>query len=693
VLGGNQSDGVNTQTFKKSDVLGFRRAPSTTDVAEDELFGTGKQVAMPPSLHPETGKEYRWEREFDFTMLDLGVAPTIPAERLAEIAECTGETYDYEAIEPLTFKPGQLEAELAEIGADRIDDYHDWVTIGQALHHQFGGSKHGYDLWVAISKRSDKFDPREMPGKWRSFGRSRRRPITMATIRQWILDERRADFVASFDDAFDDLPDLDETPAPTAAPISDDITELLGGEATTHDPLDKPVELPWFSLLEFTNDGAIKPHLHNVGLLVTHDPRIVGIPEFNEFTGEIVQRKPIGIKPDSRKDSAKPTMQLRPDVWRVEDVINGTLWDDSRDNDIRRVFEAPKMQGGYGIRISDRDLTAAIDTVARQNSFHPVREYLERQEWDGRSRVEGLFVEYLGAQDTPYTREIARLTLIAAVCRVFEPGHKFDFAVIIEGLQGRGKSTFVAMLARKWFAELDGDFGNTKQMIEIMQGAWILEIPELSGFNRTDVRNIKAFISRTKDKARLAYDRRARVFPRQSIFFGSTNDRKYLADPTGGRRFWPISCRVEMINFARLRDNVDQIWAEALTLYREMRRTQPTGTLPLYLTNPDARSEAELLQESRTVESSEQMLAGKIEAWLDQPIQTGGLHANEGKIRDVTCILEIAAECLGKPREEHNQRFSQLIGRAMDLIDGWESVKQFKHPIHGRQRGYRRKMR
>lgn len=667
---------------------------------EIELFGTGKQVAMPPSIHPDTGKEYTWERPFDFDLLAMGIAPMVSAERLEKMADAVSETYEFETIEPLTFKQGQLEKELGEIADERIDDYADWITLGQALHHQFGGSREGYDLWVKHSKRSEKFNEREMPAKWRGFGRNRRRPVTMATVRQWVLDDRRQAFVDSFDDAFDDLDD-DEDTVTTGIP-SEDIEDLLGGTSeidpldadvddVEEDPLDAPVKLPWFSLLDINADtGAIRPNLHNVTLLVRNDPRIAGVPEFNLFTGEIVQRKPIAEKAASRKNAAKPVSQLKTDVWRVEDSVNGTLWTDSRDDDIRRVFEAPKTQGGYGIKVSDRDLTAAINIIAKENSFHPVREYLNRLKWDGKPRAERLFIDYLGADTTPYTREIARLTLIAAVCRVYEPGHKFDFAVIIEGLQGRGKSTFIQTLGINWFAELDGNFSDTKQMIELMQGAWILEIPELSGFNRADVRNIKAFISRTKDRARLAYARRAAEFPRQSIFIGSTNDRKYLKDDTGGRRFWPVQCNVKTVDFVGLRANVDQIWAEVLTMYRQMRSDEPSGTLPLYLTDPDAVSEAVALQESRTVESSEVMLAGTIEAWLNKPKQTGGLADDEGKVRDVTCLKEIWVECLDKPQNDYDQRFSQLIGRAMDLLPHWKQEGQMNHKVFGKQRAYRR---
>lgn len=662
---------------------------------EVELYGTGKQVAAPPSIHPETGKQYTWERPFDLSMLEFGIAPTVPAERLEKITEAVTSTYEFETIEPLTFKERQLEKELCEIPDARIDDYEDWITLGQALHHQFGGSRYGYDLWVQHSKRSEKFNEREMPGKWRGFGRSRRRPVTMASVRQWVLEERRQAFVDSFDDAFDDL---DEPEAETT-----DIDDLLGGsaapeidplDADVDDPLDAPVVLPWYSLLDINADtGAIRPHLHNVTLMIRNDPRIAGVPEFNHFTGEIVQRKPIAEKSPSRKNAAKPVSQLRGHLWDVEDEVNGTLWDDTRDNDIRRVFEAPSTQGGYGIKITDRDLSAAVDIVAQENGFHPIREYLTALKWDGKQRVDRLFVDYLGTPDNQYTRDTARLMLLAAVTRVFEPGHKFDYACIIEGIQGRGKSTFVKILGRSWFAELDGNFQDTKQMIELMQGAWILEIPELSGFNKSDVRSIKAFISRSKDRARLAYARRVTEFRRQCVFIGSTNDHEYLKDSTGGRRFWPIVCTVPAIDFKKLEAAVDQLWAETLHLYREMRAAQPVGTLPLFLRHPAAREIAEDLQTTRTVESVESDMAGKIAHWLDEPIRTGGLDPDEGKRRDVTCATQIWVECLGGRNEDYNHMTRAALGRAMGMVAGWKKSKTlFRHPKYGRQRSFVREL-
>lgn len=665
---------------------------------EIDLFGTGKQVAMPPSIHPDTGNAYTWERPFDFTMLALGVAPTVPAARLAEIADPTLSTYEFETVEPLTFKSGQLEKELDALSDDRIDDYHDWVTLGQALHHQFGASDEGYHLWLKHSKRSEKFDEREMPGKWRSFGRNRRRPVTLATVRQWYIEQRQDEFNAIYEDAFEDLDD-----EPTTTVVDSAIEALLGGDiadpvdpldapvSDDEDPLDTAVKLPWYSLLDYNEEGGIRPNLHNVTLLVTHDVRLASVPEFNEFTQEIVQRRGIGVAPEKRKNAAKPAAQLRPDIWVVTDEVNGTLWNDSRDNDLRRVFEAPKTQAGHGVKVTDRDLHAAIDIVARQQPFHPIREYLEAHKWDGVSRVDRLFIDHLGAPDNPYSREIATLMMIAAVARVYEPGHKFDFAVIIEGIQGKRKSTFIQALGRNWFAELDGDFHDTKQMVELMQGAWIMEIPELSGFNRADVRAIKAFISRQHDRARLAYARRAGEFPRQCIFIGSTNDREYLKDDTGGRRFWPVYCTVGTINVDRLVEDVDQLWAEALHLYREMRRIQPGGTLPLYVRNPEAQVIARDMQETRRVESADDGLVGAIADWLGKPINTGGIDDQDGVMRSETCLIQIWVECLGGRRDNYNQVQAQSIGRAMGRIEGWySSSERIAIGNYGRQRVWRK---
>jgi hypothetical protein len=688
-----------------------------------ELFGSGKQVVLPPSIHPDTGQPYRWLRPFNFDMLRLGVGPFIPSADIERIAEAVAESYEFERREPLTFEPGQLERDLDDVPLDRIDDYHDWIALGQALHHQFGASDAGFDRWIETSKRSAKFDQndmRELRRKWRGFGRNRRQPVTMGTVRQWAIDARHAARVAELTGSFDEEPEdensiavvgadhllaskqqgaaEDWTTSPRPNELTPEIDALLGAPEPV-DPIDGIGSVDaalshscdWLSLLDIEPEkGAIRPTLHNLELIIKNDARLAGLAQINEFTQETVQRATPGTKA-ARRRAAKPTRQLAGRIWHVRDPLNGDIWNDDRDLAVRTILEAPKTQGGYAIKVTDRDLRGAIVLASHDNAFHPVREYLERLTWDGQPRAETLFVDYLGAEDTAYTRQVARLMLAAAVTRIFEPGHKWDFTVILEGLQGRRKSTFIRILGRSWFAELDGSFDDAKQMIELMQGSWIMEIPELSSFNRAEVRSIKAFISRQEDKARLAYARRATTFSRQCIFIGSTNDREYLKDDTGGRRFWPMPCNVEEIDTERLEREVDQIWAEAVVLYQQMRREQPLGTLPLYLSGEALRT-AQEYQESRRVETEADSLAGEIAAWLDKPIVTGSLDsdAEQPKQRMLTCLKDIWLHCLCREARSYDRSANLALGAAMRLVKGWEYVGHRNFGPLGTQRAYGR---
>lgn len=662
---------------------------------EIELFGTGKQVAMPPSIHPDTGRAYRWVREFDFFALSLDDGPFIPSTAIEALGAVHTVTYDFESRKPLEFKPDQMERILADVPISDLH-YDDWIILGQALHHQMGGSDAGFALWLEHSRRSKKYDgdDRTMRRKYRSFGKNRRQPVTMATVVQWAQEVR----AAALSDQFEDLPDEPAT----------DFDSLLGDDEIDFDsmlsdddnedfdsaPADEAVAgVSWTSLLDLTEDGPPKGCLHNVELILKNDPRFKGLARFNEFTQEVVQRGEPGTKA-VRANAKKPTKQLSGPVWKVKDTVNGDLWKEVQDTAIRSVIEAPKTQGGYGIKITDRDLRGALDTVSRDGSFHPVREFLSAVVWDGVPRVETLFVDYLGAAPTPYVQQVACMMMIAAVARIFEPGHKFDFAVILEGVQGKRKSTFIEVLAKDWFAELSGDFHDPKSMVESMQGSWIMEIGELSGFSRADVRTIKAFITRTTDKVRLAYDRRAGEFPRQCIFIGSTNDDQYLKDDTGGRRFWPIACMLLgmlEIDTDRLRANVDQLWAEAHAMYRAMRAAQPYGTLPLFLSEADARAEAEALQEERRAENIEDVLAGKISEWLDQPVRSGDIDEELPTLRMETCSAQIWVECLGKDLAAFKPAEQSVVGRALRKVPGWGPTgTQHRFASYGLQRLFMR---
>jgi predicted P-loop ATPase len=646
---------------------------------EIDLMGTGRQAVLPPSLHPATGLPYHWIRPFDWDLLAAGLGPYISGDRIAALAPQAAPAAETDEDDeflaqvrgaPTDLTPEQIKETLSLLPlAEFCEDRDGWLQVGMALHHQFAGADEGLALWTEHAKQSKKFDPRDQKRVWKSFDSGRANGVRFPTLIQAAEAER-------------------ERLAEVAAATDNEIDDLIGEAPAGVDP-DAP-KVAWRSLLEKNDEGLTKSTLHNSVLIVANDPRIRGLPALNLFTKEVVQRGAPG-RYKMAKAGPKGCKQLTGAIWEVQDPINGDLWSEVRDVSVRDVLEAPVRQGGYAIKLTDRDLKGAVNLAARENAFHPVREYLSRQRWDGKARVESLFIDYLGAPDTPYTRSVARLFFAAAVTRVFEPGHKFDFAVMLKGLQGKRKSTFIQILARRWFAELDGDYHDPKSMVELMQGAWILELPDLAGFGRSDVRTIKAFISRTTDKVRLAYDRRADLFPRQCVFIGSTNDEEFLRDDTGGRRFWPIVCEVSLIDTDRLIGEVDQLWAEAYGIYLAMRRAQPGGTLPLYLADEDAAAEALKIQEMHRIESVEDGMAGRIAEWLDIPVTDDAFQDEPPRRRDQICLLQIWVECFGRDIANCTQTQSATLGRAMRRVPGWY-IEGSRHRVasYGQQRTYRR---
>ena len=673
---------------------------------EIEVFGTRKQAVLPPSIHPDTGQPYTWGREIEWDLLDLGIGPIVSAD----VVESWGVTEDDLNIDedddllslvkarPMGLSETEIATTLADLPEEWVEDRDCWLQVGQALHHEYGGSSAGFERWCEWSKGSTKYDVKDQAVVWKSFKGNNRNPVRMATLIKEAGVARLAR--AHAEDADDDFLALPGT-ALTVRPVSikdefDDLLDLPSGPP--HAPIAPGATVvevfdpEWRSYLQISEEGTIKPTVHNVELIVRHDPRLRGVIGLNEFTRETVQIGAPGIL-KLRKDSPKPVRQLEGPVWRLSDAVNGDLWSDSHDHGLRVVLEAPDRQGGYGLRTSDRDLRTAINVVAHQFAFHPVRDYLNGLQWDGVNRVERLFVDYLGAADTAYHREAAMLFLVGAVTRIFEPGHKFDFVPILEGLQGVRKSTFVRILAKHWFAELEGNFQDEKGMVERMQGSWIIELPELQGFSKAEVTTIKGFISRPVDKVRLAYEKRAAQFPRQCVFIGSTNETEYLRDSTGGRRFWPIACSVPEIDTVRLTREINQVWAEAKAMYDAWRQQQPVDELPLYIRDPDSAAEARQLQDSRREFDENEVLAGEIGEWLDRPIDSNlGFDdaSDPSAVRTEVSAAEIWRDMMQKDSEPLRNLDTRRIGRALALVPGWAKLSPRRTKKYGSQRVYRR---
>lgn len=207
--------------------------------------------------------------------------------------------------------------------------------------------------------------------------------------------------------------------------------------------------------------------------------------------------------------------------------------------------------------------------MARRSPFHPVRDYLNQLQWDGIPRLDEWLIAYGGAGDSPYTRAVSAIVLIAAVRRVFKPGCKFDEILVLESEQGLNKSSALRALCVNddWFSDDLPLNVDAKQIIERTAGKWIIEAGELSGMHSSKVEHLKAMLSRQVDgPVRMAYARLPVEVPRQFIIVGTTNAHSYLEDQTGNRRFWPVRC--EDFKVPELCRDRDQIWAEAVVRER-----------------------------------------------------------------------------------------------------------------------------
>ncbi|HMU53172.1 MAG TPA: VapE family protein [Geminicoccaceae bacterium] len=215
-----------------------------------------------------------------------------------------------------------------------------------------------------------------------------------------------------------------------------------------------------------------------------------------------------------------------------------------------------------GLPVKKGTVADAVALVAGESPFHPVGAYLDSLTWDGTRRLDTWLSTYLGVADTPYSRAVGEATLVAAVARIRHPGCKADHVPILEGPQGAGKSQAIAALVprKEWFTDEIADLG-TKDAAQALCGKWIIELPELSAMRRGEVETIKAFVARSVDHYRPSYGRRAEDYPRQCVFFGSTNADAYLNDDTGNRRFWPLGIRTIILD--NLQRDRDQLWAEA----------------------------------------------------------------------------------------------------------------------------------
>jgi putative DNA primase/helicase len=348
----------------------------------------------------------------------------------------------------------------------------------------------------------------------------------------------------------------------------------------------------------------------------------------------------------------------------------------------------------YNIK-SAETIKNALTEVVHANTFHPVKSYLEDQIWDGVPRLDSMFIDYLGAEDTPYARAVTRKMFVAAIKRIYEPGCKFDYMLVLVGPQGAGKSSLLAKMGKQWFSDSLKTF-DSKEAGEHLQGAWIIEIGELAAMKKAEVDEIKQFLSKESDRYRVAYDRMVTDFPRKCVFFGTTNNSNFLQDATGNRRFWPVTVDpVKRIknHFTELTETVvGQIWAEALSLYSAGEPLELDSTI---------YEEARAIQE-RHMDSDPR--EGLIMEYLETPLPENWDEMDEWTRREYlrnptgdiprtrVCAAEIWVECFESPLKLFKPWESKAICDILRRLPDWKErdPEKTRFKIYGKQKTFER---
>lgn len=448
--------------------------------------------------------------------------------------------------------------------------------------------------------------------------------------------------------------------------------EIADDFGDTDDEADRePADTGWMADLEYDRRGVIKSSAKNIIRVLENDPTLKGHLWHDDFSG-------------------------------FDLVRNGLPWDrkarqwGNKDDANLRIY----MEENYGITGKDK-IKDAKDAVLTKHRMHPVREYLNELAWDGTPRLERLIIDYIGAEDTPLNRAMTRKHFTAAVARVMQPGCKYDYCLIVAGAEGIGKSTLFSVMGGEWFNDslvtTEGKGG-----MEQLRSGWIIELAELSGIKRSDVEQVKNYISRQNDIYRAAYGTVVERHPRQCVFCGTTNETYFLKGDTGNRRFWVIQANpaLRKYDFNDIRANRNQLWAEAVEYYRRGEK--------LYL-DADMEAEARRRQQEHN-DNSDDPLREVLVSFLDMklpvdwpswdllrrraylknpdPLDEAGVVQ-----RDRISVPEFLCERMGRDMTDKEYKYlARRIATMLDNMPGWERMATSRHVenLYGRQRGWRR---
>lgn len=476
--------------------------------------------------------------------------------------------------------------------------------------------------------------------------------------------------VRDYDEYRERKPDFDGDPYEKRKPAPKKKPATAAGDAPEDDR-------DWREQLDVDRNGKLENTANNVTLILRNDPRLANRLRQNTFSEK---RFIMDAFPWHAGSGSYPCLMRDVDYAGLRSYIE-------------RV---------YGISAPQK-IDDAVQLELERNQFHPVRDYFNSLEWDGVPRIDRLLIDCFNAEDNVYTREVSRKWMVAAVNRVMDPGCKYDTVVTLVGEEGTRKSSFFRKLGRDWFTDSFTTVTG-KEAFEQIQGKLVVEIAEMSAFDKAESVQIKHYITKQVDSFRPAYAREVKDFSRQCVFVATSNNRTFLRDLEGNRRFWPIDVHLKAKTGGRIdpmSDEFDalipQLWAEAVALWR-------LGE-PLTLSNEaellaDAEREGHVETDARrgmveeflnseVPENWDEMAAEARADFIDDPESFRARTRSPMQRRTRICLAEIWCECFGKRKEDLVKRESMGLAAIMRTIPGWRlSAKTGRFKQYGKQRYY-----
>lgn len=578
---------------------GYRMRPAW----EIAFMGEGQQVVLPGSTHPDTGFEYKWASPFTMKTVPLFDPNLFVSQTTKKLEE---RELDFKATDVDLYKtnlPVYMINQI-ETGENCEDRSATLLSVSMSM------CRFGLGDNQILSVLSD-------PKNWISGAAyehtgSNSRARAVRWLHKYTLTKARyeTDIMRRFENK------------PVRAPLTPKEVEEVEEELTE----DKNKILH-----DLDGKGKPRPTLRNMVQIMEHffDGGLIGLDEFsNQVT--FLKDTPYGAK-------------------------KGKELADHHDLDLKHYIASH-----YRFEPSKELCYETHAFISNKYRYNSVRDYLDGLKWDGVERLDTWLktaFDAIGPED--YVRAVSRKVLTAAVARIYEPGCKFDYMMVLEGFQGKGKSKAIQnIVGKKWFSDSLGDIKN-KDVVGTMTGKWVVEVAELSALKNSDVESTKSFITREVDRVRPSYGRHTVDFPRQTIFIGTTNDREYLKDETGNRRFWPIE--IKGIHADWVLKNRDQLLAEAVVRYE-------LGE-DLYFT-----------PEIEDVARGEQSQRYQTDEW--EHVIKSMVEENPTKVFTSTMIIQkIYGDITQQPNDQESKRIGKVMRRlgykrqavrsGKDVFKGW----------------------